>query len=194
TIAIINVAPDDKAAIKDIRKEIKSAVNSGDLPAARRLFNSLASEIRVTVSNLPLATYPNALKKAAKLIDEGNTAEAKGVLQIALSTLVLLEEYQPLPILNARNLIQSASSESDKDKAMQMLANARTRLKLAQELGYAEDDQEYEQLNTEIKNLEQQLKADEDTKNAFEKLKTRIAAFFKRISNFKRISKKEVKS
>ncbi|MFP4124061.1 MAG: YfdX family protein [Coleofasciculus sp.] len=194
TIAIINVAPDDKAAIKDIRKEIKSAVNSGDLPAARRLFNSLASEIRVTVSNLPLATYPNALKKAAKLIDEGNTAEAKGVLQIALSTLVLLEEYQPLPILNARNLIQSACSESDKDKAMQMLANARTRLKLAQELGYAEDDQEYEQLNTEIKNLEQQLKADEDTKNAFEKLKTRIAAFFKRISNFKRISKKEVKS
>ncbi len=77
---------------------------------------------------------------------------------------------------------------------LQMLANARTRLKLAQELGYAEDDEEYEQLNTEIKNLEKQLKADEDTQNAFEKLKTRIAAFFKRISNFKRVSKKEVKS
>lgn len=190
-IAIVNVAPDDQASIKEIRKAIKSAINSGDFPAARRLLNSLASEIRVTVTNLPLATYPEALKKSARLMDDGKPDQAKGVLQMALSTLVLIEEYKPLPILTAQNLIQTASSESDKDKAIQMLADARERLKLAQELGYAEDDEEYEQLNTELKNLEKQLKANEDAKNAFEKLKTRISAFFKRISNFKRTSKKE---
>ena len=187
-IAIVNTASDDRETIKDTRKEIKAAINSGNFPLARRLLSSLASEIRVTVTNLPLATYPDALKQAVRLIDRDLAEEAKRVLQLALSTLVLVEEYLPIPILKARTLIQNGSEESDKDKAMQLLADARTQLKLSQDLGYAEADAEYEELKTELKNLEKQLKADENTQNAFAKLKTKINGFFQRISKGKKRS------
>ncbi|RMF21861.1 MAG: hypothetical protein D6756_11695 [Cyanobacteria bacterium J083] len=181
-IAIVNNAPDDSKTIKDIRKEIKVAINTGDFPLARKLLNSLASEIRVIVSNLPLATYPEALKQAARLMDEGKTETARGVLQLALSTLVMAEEYMPIPILKARNLINKAEAETDKDKALQLLAEAQTQLHLSQELGYAEADAEYEELKSELKNLEKQLKSGENSQNAFAKLKNNLTGFFKRIS------------
>ena len=185
-IAVVDTAPRQRKSIKDIRKEIKATINSGDFSHARQFLNSLASEIRVTVTNLPLATYPAALKRAVRLIDEDKNESAKGVLQLALATLVLIEEYLPIPILKARTLIQNASTESDRDRAMQLLAGARSQLKLSQDLGYAEGDSEYEELRIELKNLEKQLKTNENTKNAFAKLKTKITSFFQRISKNKK--------
>ncbi|MDJ0571401.1 MAG: hypothetical protein QNJ53_20455 [Pleurocapsa sp. MO_192.B19] len=96
------------------------------------------------------------------------------------------EEYLPIPILKARGLIENASTQSDRDKAMQLLADARTQLKLSQELGYAKADAEYKELKTELKNLEKQLKAGGNTDNAFEKLQTKIAGFFQRLSQAKK--------
>ena len=185
-IAIVNMGLDNQKTIKDTRKGIKAAINYGDFSQARRLLNSLASEIRVIVTNLPLVTYPDALKQAVRLMDEDKSEEAKGVLKLALSTLVLGEEYLPIPILKARDLIENASTQSDRDQAMQLLADARTQLKLSQELGYAKADGEYKELKTELKNLEKQLKVGGNTHNAFEKLKTKIAGFFQRISKAKK--------
>ena len=185
-ISIVNPASNDREVIKDTRKEIKAAINSGNFPLARQLLASLKSEIQVIVSNIPLATYPNALKQAVRLMDEGKTEEAEEALQLALSTLVLGEDYLPIPILKARNLIERASTESDKDKAMQLLADARTQLKLSQDLGYAEGDAEYKELKTELKNLDKQLKANENTQNAFTSLKTKVAGFLERISQGKK--------
>ena len=185
-IAIVNVALEDEKTIKDIRREIKSAINFGYLSVARRLLNSLKSEIRVIVTNLPLASYPDALKLAVKLMDEDKSESAKEVLELALSTFVLEEEYLPIPLLKAHSLIENASAESDKDQAMQLLADARTQLKLSQELGYAEADVEYDELKTELKNLEKQLKAGEHKHHAFRELKTKVAGFFQRISKAKK--------
>lgn len=185
-IAIVNAALEDEKTIKDIRREIKSAINFGYLSVARRLLNSLKSEIRVIVTNLPLASYPDALKLAVKLMDEDKSESAKEVLELALSTFVLEEEYLPIPLLKAHSLIENASAESDKDQAMQLLADARTQLKLSQELGYAEADVEYDELKTELKNLEKQLKAGEHKHHAFRELKTKVAGFFQRISKAKK--------
>lgn len=185
-IAIINIALEDQKKIKDIRQKIKTAINFGYFSVARRLLNSLKSEIRVIVTNLPLASYPDALKRAVRLIDEDKSEEAKEVLQLALSTFVLEEEYLPIPILKAHGLIENASGSSDRDKALQLLADARTQLRLSQKLGYAEADVEYDELKRELKNLEKQLKAGENPHHTFKELKTKIAGFFQRISKAKK--------
>ncbi|MDJ0570839.1 MAG: YfdX family protein [Pleurocapsa sp. MO_192.B19] len=185
-IVIVNMALEDEKTIKDIRREIKSAVNFGYLAVARKLLNRLKSEICVIVTNLPLVSYPDALKLAVRLIDEGKAKEATEVLKLALSTLVLEEEYLPIPLIKAHKLIEDASSESDKDRAMQLLVEAYTQLRLSQKLGYAEADNEYDELKTELRNLEKQLKTGEHNHHTFRELKTKVADFFQRISKAKK--------
>ena len=185
-ITIVNAALEDKKTIKEIRREIRKAIDYGYLAVARRLLNSLASEIRVIVTNLPLASYPDALKQAARLIDEDKSTEAKELLELALSTFVLEEEYLPIPLLKAHKLIEDASSKSDKEEAMQLLAEAHTQLRLSQKLGYAEADVEYDELKTELRNLEKQLKAGEHNHNNFREFRTKVTGFFQRISKARR--------
>ncbi|MEL7011206.1 MAG: YfdX family protein, partial [Cyanobacteria bacterium J06588_4] len=179
-------APEDERTIREIRHEVKSAINYGYFDVARKLINSLASEIRVIVTNLPLASYPESLELAVRLIDEGRNESAKEVLALALSTLVIEEEYLPIPLLKAHKLIEDASSQSDKEEAMQLLAQAHTQIRLSQQLGYAEADVEYDELKTELENLEKQLKAEEHSHHAFGELKTKVASFFQRISKAKK--------
>ena len=186
TIAIVDTAPENEKTIKEIRQEIKSAINFGYFDVARRLINSLASEIRVIVTNLPLASYPESLKLAVKLIDENRNESAKEVLALALSTLVIEEEYLPIPLLKAHKLIEDASSQSDREEAMQLLAEAHTQLRLSQQLGYAEADVEYDELKTELRNLEKQLKEGEHSHHTFGELKTKVAGFFRRVSKTKK--------
>lgn len=66
---------------------------------ARSLLEGLGSEIVFTVTNLPLATYPDAIKAIVPMIDEGRIKEAKVALGLALNTLVLTNHVVPLPIL-----------------------------------------------------------------------------------------------
>ena len=185
-ISVVNIGLEDHKLIREIRHEIKSAINFGYLSVARRLLNSIASEIQVMVTNLPLASYPDALKEAAKLMDEGKSEAAKEVLELALSTVVLEEEYLPIPILKARGLIEDASTESDKERAMQLLADARNQLKLSQELGYEEADVEYDELKQELKKLEWQINTGENSHHRFRDLKAKVTNFFLRISKAKK--------
>ena len=64
SVEVIDVAPLDVHAIKDRAKAAEFAMVSKDYPTARVLLDSLTSEIRVRTTNLPLATYPAALKDA----------------------------------------------------------------------------------------------------------------------------------
>ena len=64
---------------------------------ARALLSGLASESELQVTNLPLATYPAAIKAVAPLIDAGKKDEAKAALQLALNTLVVERFITPLP-------------------------------------------------------------------------------------------------
>jgi hypothetical protein len=80
----------------------------------------LASELQVTKVELPLATFPEAMKSAAALIDKGKTDEAKVVLYTALNTLVISEErilclYSRAQALIAQAITDDASNE-DKER------------------------------------------------------------------------------
>jgi hypothetical protein len=189
-VKIINTAPVDLEMIQQLAAAVKDAVKQRDFPAARVVLGRLMSEIRVRTYNLPLATYPVAMKDAARLLAAQKPQEASAVLTTALNTLVAIERVTPIPVAVAQTAIEGAQklSEQDKEGAKQLLAVAKSELERAKELGYAGDDEEYKSLNDAIASIDKQLNGNESTASAFAKLKERIASFFKRQSDSEKSS------
>jgi hypothetical protein len=189
-VTLIDAAPLDVPTIRKIASASERAVHDRDYPAARTLLEGLTSELRVRTFHLPLASYPVALREAARLLSEKRASEASGALQTALNTFVLVDRVTPLPILVAQAAIQDAEGRRDNDKggARALLAAARAELDRARELGYAGNDPEYASLNKSISDLEKQLEGKENTTSAFTKLKEKISSFFHRHSSNERKS------
>jgi hypothetical protein len=128
-----------KVAIADARK----ALGDGAVPRARLLVEALASETQIRTTNIPLATYPAAIKAITPLIDAGKTEEAKAQLQAALSTLVVTTDVTPLPKLRAENMLKDAQtltekkdrSKDENDRLRADLRGAREQLQMAELLG-----------------------------------------------------------
>jgi hypothetical protein len=133
--------------VENLRDAAEAALDRGQLQDARRLISGLASETVVSVSNLPLATYPAAIKQAAALLHQGKPQEAKSVLETALSTVVVEQTIIPLPIARAQAAIEAAKGLSEKAnrspaenaKLRGLLGNARTELRFGKALGYASE-------------------------------------------------------
>ena len=181
-IEVVDTGLENEKIIREIRRDIRLAIKFGYLAEARRLIDSLASEIRVTVTDLPLAGYLDALQRAIAAIARDRNKLAQRILKSALATLVLEEEYLPIPILKARSLIESARVQNDRQIAMQLLTDARKQLRLSHELGYGEADLEYDELRSKLIDLEKQLQAREHDHHNFRELKTKIASFLQRAS------------
>ena len=183
-VNVIDAAPLDENAVQALNHRVAEAVRAKDYPTARLLLYSLTSEIRVRVYNLPLATYPTALKDAARLLDQGQNDQARNVLLTALNTLAVVEKVTPIPVVLARAAIDAAQQQSQKDKsaAQTLLATAKNQLQRCQDLGYAADIADYGALNTNIAQLDKQLKGNGDTGELFAKLKDELSSFFNRQS------------
>ena len=186
-VVVFDTAPEDPDTIVDITDAADAAMLLDDYPAARALLYRLMSELRVRTYNLPLATYPAAVMEAARLLGEKKKDEARLVLTMALSTLVIIDQVTPLPLLVAREAIQEAQARSDKDKeaAMTFLETARYELDRAILLGYAAQDPEYNSLKDEISNLEKQLKKGGDATSLLANLRERLSRLLKRTSDGK---------
>ncbi|MBE9228606.1 YfdX family protein [Phormidium sp. LEGE 05292] len=199
-ITIIDLAPRDFDLIEPIRDEAKRAVNEEDFPTGRALLHNLVSEIRTSTVNLPLETYPDAMKEAARLLHQGRTDEARAVMQLALSTLVVTEQARPIPLINALTELAAAialapqgqdqqnQDQQNRDQVLRLLEDARTQLKLARELGYARRDPEYKELDRAIRDIERQIRAKEKTESPFAKLREKFSSFFNRVSRVNRPS------
>lgn len=124
-----------------------AALAQGRLQVARKLISDLASETVVSISKLPLGTYPAALKQAAALLHQGKPKEAKTVLQAALNTIVVEDIIIPLPLVRAQAALEEARSLLEKKKRSEaesarmrgLLGTARGQLLLGKALGYATD-------------------------------------------------------
>ncbi|MDZ7684443.1 MAG: YfdX family protein [Gammaproteobacteria bacterium] len=73
----------DLEAVKRLKEEAEVALEEGRTQEARRLIKDLASETVIEILNVPLATYPEAMRSAAGLIDEGKAEEAGTRLPIS---------------------------------------------------------------------------------------------------------------
>lgn len=189
----VNVGYEIRDAVVDIETaealiaEAKKEFEAGYYQAAKKVLNTLSSEYVIRISFLPLATYPDAMKEAAKFLDEDKKEEALIVLLDALYILAVQEIAIPLPVLRAEEYIKAAAivvKEKDEnyiETAVVLLENAEYQLKLADVMGYGKKDEEYKTLNTAILELKQAIQEKLETNNLFDKLSEKIKKFKERL-------------
>lgn len=168
-------------AVNALRKSAEDALEDGRLQEARHLIEGLASETVVRVSNLPLATYPDAIKAAAVLVTQNKLDEAKAALEAALSTIVIRDVIHPLPLMRASAAIEEARKlaanaqrgAGDDAKIQQLLTTAREQLRLGQALGYATKDEMKDLLKT-VDEIEDGTKNKGAATSIFDKIRERF--------------------
>lgn len=183
----------DLTTIRQQRDEVEFLVKKGYLQAARRMLAYMASEIRVISTNLPMETYPTAIRGIARLIEEDKLEEAKRSLATTLSTVVRFERSIPIPVLNSQALIAEASkiiseetpeelANDKKDEALVLLKRAHEELDIAEALGYGKKNWEFAEIHKDIKEIESKVKSNEKSGGLLDGLKERLEEFKNRIS------------
>jgi tetratricopeptide (TPR) repeat protein len=171
----------DKKDIQLALKSVKKLLEDGKVQVARELLSTLRSEIDVTVVNLPLATYPDALKLAGKYIHDGKLDRAKSVLEVALSTFEKEINVIPIPLLKASDLIAVSATlakEGKKEEALQYLKSADDELNIAETLGYvSHSDSSYAALHKEIDAVRKEINGENKSAKFFDTLKDMLKDF-----------------
>jgi len=170
----------DVEQIKKSVKMVEDLLDDGKVQEARVLLDTLRSEIDVISVNLPVSSYPDALKLAAKYLHDNKIDEAKAVLSTALSTLVEDVVIIPIPVLKADALIKAASkiAKTDKKQALKHLAQAKTELERANALGYtSKSDVTYKALEKAIEKTEKEIKGKNKAEKLFEELINKLKSF-----------------
>jgi tetratricopeptide (TPR) repeat protein len=169
---------------EDIKKSVdavKDLLADNKIQVARTLLDSLQSEIDVTVTSLPLVTYPDALKLAAKYLHDNKLQKAKSVLEVALSTFDKTTTVIPLPLLKATDLINvsaSLSKNGKKEEALKYLKAAEDQLSVAEALGYvSHSDTTYKALHKAIKDVRKEIKGKNKAEKLFDELKNELKDF-----------------
>jgi hypothetical protein len=184
------ITRDIHANVESVKKAVKLSrelLGDGEVQKARPIVANLASEIVIQTDNLPMATYPAAIKSAARLIDSGKIDNAKAELARALNehTLVVTSVAFPLPVLRAEAAMAKAEklAETDRRDAKQneelstLLSSVRTEIEMAQIPGYAKKA-DFKPIFDQVKSIEQKSAGGKSGKGWFDELKTRIQKLF----------------
>jgi hypothetical protein len=172
--------------IKKTLKQAKEYLEEGEVQLARPLISSLASEMIIESVNIPLVTYPDAIKAIVPLIDKGKTDEAKTALQTALNTLVIVQEdVIPLPVIRATELLIKAEAlaenserkDEDNKQLATLLDHAEAQLLMAEVLGYG-DKKAFKPMYEQLDTIREKTKEGKSGKGFFDKIKNQISNIF----------------
>ncbi|MDU4872863.1 MAG: heat resistance protein YfdX2 [Klebsiella pneumoniae] len=166
--------------IEAMTDEALDALKHGEVQLAL-----LASEIVITVTSIPLASFPAAVKAVVPLIDQGKIEEAKAALQSALSTLVEESSVLPLPVLRAKLLLKRAEplvedgqrSEASNERLETLLNEARQQLEMAELLGYGKR-KDFEPLYAELKKIKEKTGGGGCGKGWLDEVKAKLSRLF----------------
>lgn len=166
------------------KKAVKELIENDEFQAARELMLTLASEMDIYITALPIGTYPAALKAIVPLIEEEKYDEATKLLVQVLETLILEKVVIPLPVVRAEKAVEVAaasandeSKEADRKELEELLAYAKEQLLLAQALGYGKVHEDYKELLEMIDSIEKKLEGGEETKGVFDELLEKLKGF-----------------
>ncbi|MFS2004142.1 YfdX family protein [Duganella sp. CT11-25] len=168
--------------VKAAVNEARNLLSDGEIQKARQLIEGLGSEIEYRTLNIPLATYPAAIKSITPLIDAGKVDEAKAALQTMLNTLVITTEVVPLPKLRAEEQIKAAQALADKkgrtkeedDKLAQSIQGAREQIRMGETLGYG-SKQDYKPMYQQIDEIEKRSAGGKSRLGWVDKIKRQLA-------------------
>lgn len=183
--------------VKAAREEALRLLTKGKVPEAREILDTLRSETVISVSNIPLETYPEAIKNAVKQIDNGKIEEAKETLQTALDTLVVTDTVIPIPVTSAQDNLEEAetlSEKSDRSKEenkelSDLLEASRSNLKFAEALGYGTPE-DFKDLYGELDAIEQKTNNGKSGKGFFDEIKSSLEKLFRSTQTINRSSAK----
>jgi len=186
---IVRDYPGDAKAIEKAVDQAGDLLDDGKVQDARHLLNALASEVDVRVINIPLATYPDAIKAVVPLIEKGKEKEAAARLQQALATLVVVDHITPLPVLHAQEILAHARkvvgekksmNRKDSDKVHGLLTRAKTELERAHALGYL-DRKSYRAMLKDVRSLEKKVAERGDTRGLLDSLRKKVDDFLEKL-------------
>ncbi len=169
------------ATVDDIlqaRREVARLIDKGDLPAARVLLDSLRSEAVVSVTSIPLETYPEAIKSITPLIDKGKLKEAASALQAALDTLVVTRHIIPLPLMRADEALVIAEvlaekknrSAKENDALNNMINVVERQLRISEALGYGSHEY-YRTIEKQLKEVRRKVGEGKSGAGFFDEIK-----------------------
>ena len=167
-----------RAAVGEAKRELAD----GQIQKVRALVEALGSEIQIRTTNIPLATYPAAIKAITPLIDDGRIDEAKARLQEALGTLVITTEVIPLPKLRAESLLNDAQAlaakkdrtKEENDTLANKLKAAREQLQMAELLGYGKK-RDYQPMYEQLDGIENASAGGKSGTGWFDKIKKQLS-------------------
>lgn len=180
-VDIIDFEGDNNTVSKAI-SEAKKLLDDGQLQGARKILTVLASEMRITTENIPLGTFPQAVKDAVKAIEAGKSVDAIRILNDALSAIAETVDILPLPILRAEALLteaailehtQDLSKDKSREAVLKFAEASKNQLKLAELLGYGGKD-DYQLLYTAIDEIKDVIST-EKSAATWDKIKKKFA-------------------
>ncbi len=179
----------DMETLKKAKDNIEDLTDKGYLQNARQLLDVMVSEISITTSNLPLGTYPAALKAAVELTRQNKAADAALLLNAALNTIVVIGRSIPLPLVRAELMLATADSliasanNTGEEEINSLLDNADYQIRFAEELGYGKRDAEFKEFVDAIKELKKEVKEKGSQRQTMiSSLRKKLNAFKRRIS------------
>ncbi len=150
---------DSPDSIHKVVNEARSALDKGQIQAARAILSPMTSEMRIYTDYLPLEIYPDAIKRASTAIQESKPIVAETILADALGSIVTDEDVIPLPPMKAEGDVIEAEELytkdkiKNKDKVLSLLNSADVHLANAKALGYGE----YQGIRDEIASIKSKL-------------------------------------
>jgi hypothetical protein len=170
--------------VKAVIKEAKDDLSRNQVQQSRHLLTDLASEADTHVFEIPLATYPAAIKAVAPLIDSGKTKEAKAAIEAALNTLVIETYVVALPSVRAQALLREAEQlatknnrkQEDNQKVRSFISATRTQLQLAEALGYGTKDN-YKPLYAQLDDVQKKSENGQSGRGLFAKVQQSLRNF-----------------
>lgn len=169
-------------SVKAAVNEVRARLGDGEVQRARRLMDGLASEVEFRTLNIPLETYPAAIKAITPLIDAGRVEEARTRLQTLLNTLVVTTEVVPLPKLRAEEQIRAAQalaekanrSKEENASLAQHLGAAREQLQMGELLGYGVR-KDYRTMYQQIDEIERKSSGGKSGMGWFDRIRKQLA-------------------
>lgn len=150
--------------IAKAKKQVMDYLEEDEIQKARSILDELASEVVVSVTNIPLKTYPKVIKDVIPLIDAEQFETAKTDLETALNSLTVMDYIIPLPFVRTDEYIDKIEvltekpnrTKADNDAIVSLLADAHLQLEIAEALGYG-NKKEYQKFHQQLDEIEDRV-------------------------------------